>query len=222
MGVTMGTDLETDRGPDDLPDKHVMVGKQCVVQQGGETRQARFTGRTYGGWRVDVDLLEGLVTLRVGTLDGARLLVGQVVWDSLGPVLQDLKVVAHRQDRSEVRVSGLGEFWFAPLGSGDWAPAPVRDLSASGVALIIPEPLPVVRLRGSVCTKHGHRVRFETEARLVRLAGTGDDGDGVVAVYDLDLDDTHRCALRAAVLWETSAKRSNTATRGATPDASSL
>jgi hypothetical protein len=214
MGVTMGTASEPLRLPDELPDHYVVVGKSCVVVQNSEARRASFTGRAWGGWRVDVELAEGPVEVRVGTLDGARLLSGNVVWDHLGPVLQDLRVVAVRQDRAEVRVSRLGEFWVSAPDSNDWVLAEVRDLSASGAALIVADPLPVVRLRGSVRTEHGHEVEFETEARLVRLAEGSDDEDGVVAVYDLDLDDTHRCALRAAVLWETSAKRGNSARRG--------
>ncbi|MCU1346910.1 MAG: hypothetical protein JWL70_3176, partial [Acidimicrobiia bacterium] len=148
---------------------------------------------------------EGPVDLRIGTLDGARLLRGHVERDANGAVIRDLQVVAYRQDRAEVRVTRLGQFWVAAPGSGDWALAEVRDLSASGAALVLQEALPLVRVRGEINTDYGHEVTFESAARLVRVAE--ETVAGIVAVYEFDLDDSQRCALRAAVLWHTSAKR---------------
>jgi hypothetical protein len=201
----MGTRPEEKRTSEEVPDHYIVVGKRCVAIQGNEVRAGWFTARAWGGWRVDLDLTEGPVQIRVGTLDGARLLSGAVVLDPLGAVVQDLRVLAYRQDRSEVRVSHLGRFWVGAPDSRHWAPVEVRDLSASGAALIMVDPPAVVRLRGEVHTEHGHRVEFEGTGCLVRLADT--DDDAVVAVYALELDDAQRSALRAAVLWETSAKR---------------
>jgi len=191
--------------PDEPAEQHVAVGKRCVVVQGGEVRHTWFTGRAWGGWRVAVDLLDGPAEVRVGALDGARILRGYAVADVVGSVLQDLRVVAHRQDRAEVRVARLGRFWLAAPGASHWVPTRVRDLSAIAAALVVPEPLPKARLRGSVRTEIGHSVEFETLATLVRRDDS--NAEEVVAVYELGLEEPQRCALRAAVLWETTAKR---------------
>jgi hypothetical protein len=188
-----------------MPDHYVMVGKHCVLIQGDRTVDSMFISRAFGGWRVDAQLDDGPIQVRVGTLDGARLLSGHVEQDDNGPVIHSLRVVGYRQDRLEVRVAHLGLFWVAPPTGSEWVQAEVRDLSASGAALLVPEALPVLRLRGEIHTEHGHDVAFETAGRLVRVASS--EEAGLVAVYDLDLDDGHRSALRAAVLWETSAKR---------------